>query len=89
MTAWFPKGKRELEVSLFQALVLLCFNSDLQPFQTMQSIAATTRIDQEELKRTILSLCNGLVGTRVLTKTPKGDDTLPLGPIYIYVYNIQ
>ena len=27
LTARFPKGKKELEVSLYQALVLLCFNN--------------------------------------------------------------
>jgi hypothetical protein len=26
VTARFPKGKKELEVSCFQALVLICFN---------------------------------------------------------------
>ena len=33
-----------------------------------------TGIEVEELKRTLLSLCNGLIGTRVLIKDPKGKD---------------
>lgn len=78
--AWFPKGRKELEVSLFQTLVLLCFNhqqhaadgADL-PIR-FTDILAQTSIEKEELKRTLQSLACGKV--RVLTKDPKGKEVV-------------
>ena len=143
LTARFPKGKKELEVSLYQALVLLCFNnrtssssgssgdggggsggsddvgsgssdhrwslSELRastgakfvlasthPFLTQKKrrnkrvLASTllltclyhtslfyalsfpSGIEDGELRRTLQSLASGIIGTRVLTKEPKG-----------------
>lgn len=72
IVAHFPIKKKELEVSLFQALVLVAFNKSDR--LTLQEIAAATGIDLEELKRTLQSLANGLIGTRVLTKDPKGKE---------------
>jgi len=107
LTARFPKGKKELEVSLYQALVLLCFNNhrsnnnntggDSIGNNTESSIAdsgdknknsrtigldttrwslsdlrAKTGMEDGELRRTLQSLASGMIGTRVLTKEPKG-----------------
>ena len=78
--AWFPKGRKELEVSLFQTLVLLCFNHQQHaadgaelPIQ-FTDILAQTSIEKEELKRTLQSLACGKV--RVLTKEPKGKEVV-------------
>eukprot|EP00004_Rigifila_ramosa_P011704 TRINITY_DN2501_c0_g1_i1.p1 TRINITY_DN2501_c0_g1~~TRINITY_DN2501_c0_g1_i1.p1 ORF type:complete len:540 (+),score=155.74 TRINITY_DN2501_c0_g1_i1:819-2438(+) len=71
-TVWanFPSGQRELDVSLFQTLVLLLFNDHTKiPFL---DILAATGIEISELKRTLQSLACGKV--RVLIKEPKGKD---------------
>lgn len=73
LTARFPKGKKELEVSLLQAVVLCLFNNgvDTLPFK---QIKLMTGIEDGELRRTLLSLACGVPGTRTLTKHPKGKD---------------
>ncbi|OQS06850.1 Cullin family protein [Thraustotheca clavata] len=66
----FPKGRKELAVSLFQALVLFCFNGrDVIGFK---EIKEQTGIEDGELRRTLQSLACGKV--RVLQKQPKGRD---------------
>ncbi|GAB4829360.1 hypothetical protein Ancab_019031 [Ancistrocladus abbreviatus] len=72
----FPKGRKELAVSLFQAVVLMLFN-DADEY-SFQDIKYATRIEDKELRRTLQSLACGKV--RVLQKLPKGrevddDDT--------------
>ncbi|CAH0381123.1 unnamed protein product [Bemisia tabaci] len=70
LKATFTQGKKELVVSLFQALVLLLFNeSDNVPFE---DIKAATSIEDSDLRRTLQSLACGR--TRVLSKIPKGRD---------------
>nr|CAG4635961.1 EOG090X01NX [Eubosmina coregoni] len=66
----FPMGLKELQVSLFQTLVLLQFNgNDELP---LEEIKAATNIEDMELRRTLQSLACGKA--RVLQKTPKGKD---------------
>ncbi|XP_067949254.1 cullin-4B-like [Watersipora subatra] len=66
----FPKGKRELQVSLFQTLVLAQFNtSDRHSYEALKQ---ATGIDDVELKRTLQSLACGKA--RVLHKVPKGKE---------------
>ncbi|KAJ0410485.1 hypothetical protein ATCC90586_000655 [Pythium insidiosum] len=68
--AVFPSGKKELQLSLYQTVVLLCFNgADSLGFQDLKE---QTRIEDGELRRTLQSLACGKV--RVLTKQPKGKD---------------
>ncbi|KAF1329324.1 Cullin family protein, partial [Globisporangium splendens] len=68
--ATFPSGKKELVVSLFQTVVLLCFNTtDSLGFK---EIKEQTRIEDGELRRTLQSLACGKV--RVLQKHPKGKE---------------
>lgn len=58
LRAFFPKGRREISVSTFQATVLLLFNDAQQ--LTYEDIANATGIkDPDELKRTVLSLFAG------------------------------
>eukprot|EP01012_Entosiphon_sulcatum_P022321 TRINITY_DN27257_c0_g1_i1.p1 TRINITY_DN27257_c0_g1~~TRINITY_DN27257_c0_g1_i1.p1 ORF type:complete len:722 (-),score=154.17 TRINITY_DN27257_c0_g1_i1:41-2206(-) len=63
----FPKGRRELSVSLIQALVLLLFNDADE--LTVKEIQTQTGVEAAELHRTLQSLALGLV--RVLKKRSK------------------
>ena len=82
--ARFPKGKKELDVSFYQALVLSCFNLNEtstvpeedkeKGAQTLSSLMTATGLEKEELRRVLQSLACGEIGTRVLTKTPKGKE---------------
>ncbi|KAL5157494.1 Cullin-4 [Glycine soja] len=70
LKAEFPKGKKELAVSLFQTVVLMLFN-DAEKL-SFQDIKDSTGIEGKELRRTLQSLACGKV--RVLQKLPKGRD---------------
>ncbi|EEB20367.1 Cullin-4A, putative [Pediculus humanus corporis] len=64
------QGKKELQVSLFQALVLLLFNESNEI--SLEDIRTATSIEDTELRRTLQSLACGKV--RVLQKNPRGRD---------------
>ncbi|KAF2900446.1 hypothetical protein ILUMI_05741 [Ignelater luminosus] len=66
----FSTGRKELQVSLFQTIVLLLFNNGNE--MTYKEILEALNLEQNELKRTLQSLACGK--TRVLLKTPKGKD---------------
>ena len=70
LTATFPRGTKELQVSLFQALVLLLFNdSDIL---SLSYISSKTNIEDSELRRTLQSLsCSK---TPFLLKTTNSKD---------------
>uniref|UniRef100_T1IZT0 Cullin family profile domain-containing protein n=1 Tax=Strigamia maritima TaxID=126957 RepID=T1IZT0_STRMM len=70
LKAHFPLGNKELQVSLFQALVLLMFNDGDE--LTLEEILLATAIEDGELRRTLQSLACGKA--RVLLKVPKGRD---------------
>uniref|UniRef100_A0A671MXV7 Cullin-4B n=1 Tax=Sinocyclocheilus anshuiensis TaxID=1608454 RepID=A0A671MXV7_9TELE len=70
LKAEFKEGKKELQVSLFQTLVLLMFNEG-EEF-SLEDIKLATGIEDGELRRTLQSLACGKA--RVLTKTPKSKD---------------
>jgi cullin-4 len=75
VTARLPKGKKELEVNLYQALCLLHFNkSDISASSSFKDIKASLSMDDSDLRRTLQSLACGMLGSRVLTKDPKGKD---------------
>lgn len=66
----FQHGMKELNVSLFQCLILLLFNeNDTFGYESIQK---ATGIADDELKRTLQSLACGRA--RVLSKTPKGKE---------------
>jgi cullin-4 len=71
LKAYLPKGRWELDVSLFQAIVLLQFNEGVTSLTFVQ-IAEATGIQVEELTRTITSLALGKKEQRVLIRTVKG-----------------
>ncbi len=76
ITAHFEKaGIKELQVSTFQAVVLLLFGA-LAPGAKLSyaDIRTQTRLDDQELKRTLQSLACGQIPTRVLRKMPQGKD---------------
>ncbi|KAF0720946.1 cullin-4B [Aphis craccivora] len=66
----FKLGNKELQVSLFQATVLLLFN-DYQLLD-LKEIITMTNMEDIELRRTLQSLACGKA--RVLIKSPKGPD---------------
>ncbi|KAK5608833.1 Cullin-4B [Crenichthys baileyi] len=70
LKAEFKEGKKELQVSLFQTLVLLMFNEG-EEF-TLEEIKVATGIEDSELRRTLQSLACGKA--RVLTKIPKSKE---------------
>uniref|UniRef100_A0A673KVN5 Cullin-4B-like n=1 Tax=Sinocyclocheilus rhinocerous TaxID=307959 RepID=A0A673KVN5_9TELE len=70
LKAEFKEGKKELQVSLFQTLVLLMFNEG-EEF-SLEDIKLATGIEDGELRRTLQSLACGKA--RVFTKTPKSKD---------------
>merc|ERR1711907_552121 len=63
----FPKGSKELQMSLFQTVVMMLYN-DADKLSYAE-IAKATGIETKELKRTLQSLSLGKF--RVLTKHPK------------------
>jgi len=70
LRAVFPHDMKELQVSLYQTLVLLLFNTaDELP---LEEIKAATNIEDAELRRTLQSLACGKA--RVLQKNPRGKD---------------
>ncbi|XP_056641516.1 cullin-4A-like, partial [Diorhabda sublineata] len=71
--AYFENGKKELQVSLLQTIVLLLFN-DSQKL-TFREIYEITNIEMEELKRILISLV--YVKNRVLLKQSKTKDIEP------------
>uniref|UniRef100_A0A8D2D937 Cullin family profile domain-containing protein n=1 Tax=Sciurus vulgaris TaxID=55149 RepID=A0A8D2D937_SCIVU len=70
LKAEFKEGKKELQVSLFQTLVLLMFNEG-EEF-SLEEIKQAPGIEDGELRRTLQSLACGKA--RVLAKNPKGKD---------------
>nr|CAG4651613.1 EOG090X01NX [Triops cancriformis] len=70
LRANFPQGFKELQVSLFQTLVLLLFNETDE--MTFDEVKDATRIEIGELKRTLQSLACGKA--RVLQKEPRSKD---------------
>eukprot|EP00897_Mesotaenium_endlicherianum_P001162 jgi/Mesen1/11046/ME000099S10492 len=68
LKAEYPKGKKELSVSLFQTVVLMLYNDT--DSLSLAEIRDATAIEDKELRRTLQSLACGKV--RVLLKNPKG-----------------
>lgn len=66
--AHFPKGKKILNLSLYQTIVTVLFNDANEI--SYSDIEQATGIGEQDLKRTLLSLACGRV--RVLQKRPKG-----------------
>ena len=74
LAANFPAGRKQLHVSLFQAVVLLQFNeAESLPYR---ELAQRCGLDREELARTLKSLCLGKV--RLLTRCSGAGDAAPL-----------
>lgn len=80
LRAWFPKGRKELSVSLFQTVVLLLFNDS--DHYTYEQLKEATGLEENELKRTLTSLSLGKA--RVLTKEPKNTKDIALTDTFSY-----
>ncbi|CAL8080012.1 unnamed protein product [Calicophoron daubneyi] len=80
-----PNLRKELQVSEFQALVLLQFNSEANEPVSYTTIAEATGVEETELKRTLLSLAAGK-GQRVLMKSPP---TLEVENNHTFVFNSE
>nr|XP_027201075.1 cullin-4A-like [Dermatophagoides pteronyssinus] len=74
LRANFLKGAKELQVSFFQAIVLLLFNDNNIDELSLEQIRTKTMIEDSELRRTLQSLACGKA--RVITKIPKGRDII-------------
>ncbi|KAG0233962.1 Cullin-4A [Actinomortierella wolfii] len=70
--AHFNSGTKELQLSLFQGIVLLLFNDIGDAHLSYKDIQQQSNIEERELKRTLLSLASGKY--RVLVKHPKGKE---------------
>ncbi|XP_029460522.1 cullin-4A isoform X2 [Rhinatrema bivittatum] len=70
LKAEFKEGKKEIQVSLFQTLVLLMFNEGDE--FSFEEIKNATGIETNELRRTLQSLACGKA--RVLIKHPKSKE---------------
>lgn len=68
------KGKWDLDVSLFQAAVLLEFNTHNSV--TFKQLAESTLISSEELVKTLSSLALGKRDQRVLVRSTKGSQSI-------------
>lgn len=78
--AMFECGNKELQVSLFQTVVLLLFNNfDKLTFTEIQEL---TNLEREELKRTLMSLACGK--SRVLFKQPKGNKDVENDDVFCF-----
>lgn len=80
LKAYFPNGMKELQVSLFQTIILLLFN--VTDEISYKDIKEATNLDATELKRTLQSLACGK--SRVILKNPKGKD---IGEEDMFVFN--
>lgn len=69
----FPRGEKELVVSLFQTSVLMLFNQSDR--YTYTEIQTATALSENELKRTLMSLSMGK--HKVLKKLPKEQEIKP------------
>lgn len=67
LKAQFEQGPKDLQVSLFQALVLILFND--KNLLSFEEIKSACNIEDGELRRTLQSLACGKA--RVITKIPK------------------
>ncbi|KAK9737600.1 Cullin protein neddylation domain [Popillia japonica] len=70
LKADFASGKKELQVSLFQTIILLLFNNS--NMMTYNEIKESSNLEDNELKRTLQSLACGK--SKILLKTPKGKE---------------
>ncbi|KAF9174394.1 Cullin-4B [Mortierella sp. AD010] len=70
--AYFPAGTKELQLSLFQAIILLLFNDVGDSTLSYNDIKQQSNIEPKELGRTLQSLACGKY--RVLVKHPKSKD---------------
>jgi cullin 4 len=66
----FPRGVKDLQISAWQGIILLCFNS--AEILSCQKLHEMTKIEMSELKRVLQSLACSKV--RVLSKSPKGKE---------------
>ena len=57
VTSWFAKQRKELAVSFFQAILLLCFNKGVT--FTYKEIQAATAMEEEDLVCALMSLSAG------------------------------
>ncbi|RPA74167.1 Cullin-domain-containing protein [Ascobolus immersus RN42] len=75
LTAQFDSGRKELVLSIFQAVVLLVFNAFPEGAQvTYLELRAATGLPDPDLKRSLQSLACAKKTTRVLRKLPHSRD---------------
>jgi len=70
MTAHFSAGKKELNISLYQAVILLLFNGE--ETLSLSELKEQTQMEDDDLRRTLQTLA--CAKKRVLLKRPGGPD---------------
>lgn len=70
LKAHYPKGAKDLAVSLVQAVVLCAFNRTSKLSLSYKDLLSISGLPESELKRTLLSLATGPV--KLLVKRPDG-----------------
>jgi len=74
-TIALKRSEYELTISVFQALVLLCFNENNT--MTLSALQTKTNLEPKELKRAILSLALGKTKIILRHKNPKAKSGVP------------
>jgi cullin-4 len=88
MRASFPKGRKELALSCYQASVLILFNGMGEGDQlTFKDILSKVEMDVGELKVTLQSLACGKV--RVIKKRPKGGKEVEESDYFIVAHDFK
>ncbi|KAL1927365.1 hypothetical protein VTP01DRAFT_3994 [Rhizomucor pusillus] len=72
VTANYPKGAKDLSLTLLQTVVLLVFNDKTKSSYSFAEILAITNIDELELRRTLKTLSCGT--EKLLLKSTPGQD---------------
>lgn len=73
LKADFPKGRKELSVSLFQTVVLMLFNDTDR--LSLAEVRDATGIPDKELRTTLQSLACGKIRVLVKVGTPESPDS--------------
>lgn len=82
LRAYYPKGRKELHVSLAQACVLMLFNENDR--LTLEKIQSLVGLKGEQLVRVLKSLCSSKIRLLRATKQPSSSDAETSTSVFVY-----